>query len=880
MSEAARNHRKIASSIREIVVVPFSRWCAAHESRVSGSQEELLSRTKLHDRQAERARKLRSNYFNKCRLVEDIEEENKLAFQDPASAEASPRPRQTSIPQIKLNENVDSDDEPEPMEIGDETYPPEQVKKIVAHMLTSIPLGETKVPILGTYQNTSSGAEIVEYLQQNLSVSAVSHAERVGQDLITHGFLRLVGNVGNSFANSSKMNYQWRPKSFQWAGVPDKNSLPSRAFSISSRLSESDSQVVGAVGEYLSTWNPLSIQHPNETPSNKLRREAFEADESYKIAVRKLDLLRCQLEESIVSHLKYMERCELDRLRAIKSVILDFSGTIGNVIPSLQSTVDKMLLFQETMQPAGDLRYLIENNRTGGFAPNVQIYENYYNSADEQTFGVDLEARARADKKRVPNIVTSILTFLDNHYPDMEGDEARRSAWLVDVSLEALHRLRGELNTGKPVSFDTLKHYEIPIVVGVLKLYLLELPGMSCVLDLCVANGTDSLVSSHVYEIVKTIYSTPASESSDSTRVSVIVNTLIQLRLDNIATLDALMTHFTRLIDLTSAPESFISALATSLAPCILRPRQENSMTLGEKHSYRLVRDLFAHKDTIFSELKRASAATASQSAMGTYDNQRPRATSTDESNRKVNMEARQRAILAATPGSNVTTIREKSPGPTPRGPGHRRDRSSAGADTRFPILTSPTAADGGGIRGRHSLGSNTRQNLDVPLANGPVAAVNGSSKTAGTHMSETQIGPPAGAHSGNNGTEAAGTPHMGSMTDDQQQPDMSSAPTRSASSANSAATSSIIDSYTTAEEANGTAEKDRNGLNRSTKAGGSGSSRFAAIRRNKPGSQGSLSRVEVNAGESGAEEAEKKPATKPDRRSIGVTLEDKPMDD
>lgn len=34
--------------------------------------------------------------------------------------------------------------------------------------------------------------------------------------------------------------------------------------------------------------------------------------------------------------------------------------------------------------------------------------------AIEQTFGVDLEARARADRKRVPIIVTTILTFLDN----------------------------------------------------------------------------------------------------------------------------------------------------------------------------------------------------------------------------------------------------------------------------------------------------------------------------------------------------------------------------------------------------------------------------------------------------------------------------------
>lgn len=97
-----------------------------------------------------------------------------------------------------------------------------------------------------------------------------------------------------------------------------------------------------------------------------------------------------------------------------KVVILDFSGAISNVIPSIQSTVDNMLLYQETVQPQGDLRYMLESYRTGSFIPRVVTYESYYNSVDEQSFGVDLEARARADRKRVPMIVTGILTYLDH----------------------------------------------------------------------------------------------------------------------------------------------------------------------------------------------------------------------------------------------------------------------------------------------------------------------------------------------------------------------------------------------------------------------------------------------------------------------------------
>ena len=91
-----------------------------------------------------------------------------------------------------------------------------------------------------------------------------------------------------------------------------------------------------------------------------------------------------------------------------------------------------------------------------------------------------MEARARSDKKRVPVIVTTVLTFLDNHYPDLEGDEARRGIWLVDVPLSQTHTLRSEINTGKRFPDDLLEKYDIPIVASVLKLYLLELPGMYC----------------------------------------------------------------------------------------------------------------------------------------------------------------------------------------------------------------------------------------------------------------------------------------------------------------------------------------------------------------------------------------------------------------
>ncbi|KAJ5166676.1 uncharacterized protein N7482_005457 [Penicillium canariense] len=801
MIEAARNHQKIASNIRELVVAPFRRWSDQHEYRVQTSHDNLQSRIKEHTKQVDLVKKLRSQYFNKCRVVEDLEEENKLAFQDPDNS-----PKLKPTPKIVLP-TPEEEPEEDPYEIGDRIYPPEEIKRLLLHMLDNIRLGDAKVAIIGTYQNTSSGAEIVEYIQNNMNATTLAQAERIGQDLADNGFLRLIGNMGNTFANSSKMHYQWRPKVFQITGIPEKKKPLMRVTSVASSEDGSVAESpISSVQEMLAGWNPLNNPHPNESPAEKLRREAYEADERYKAAIRKLDQIRCRLQEEVIDNLRFMEQCELDRLKAIKAVVLDFSGAISNVIPNLQSTVDNMMLYQETIQPLGDLRYLLENYRTGGFVPRVQAYENYYGSVEEQNFGVDLEARARVDRKRVPILVTTILTYLDNTYPDLEGDEARRAIWLHNPPLTQAHQLRNALNNSKVDYREVLPKFEIPIVASVLKLYLLELP--------------DSLVSSQVYEIVKTIYSTTAHETTEEGRIKVLQSTLGQLRLVNIATLDAVMTHFTRLVDLTSADEQYIATLAQILSPCVLRPRTESSLTMDERHSYRLIRDLFAHKDAIFGELKRQSSALGISSTSS-----RPRAISTDESNRRAAMEARQRAI--------VNRSRATSPAPGAR---HRRDRSSgASASTRFPInVTSPRTT----VRAHASLDVPPKSDSPAPAEHSSM--VNTQAVEATTNGTSTDS-PVSAAASVSSGTSSPPLPESGS--DGSPTPTPTPAPTSS--------------------------EFDRR----------SSIPRSAGARYSRKPGLGSISSFPTGAAV-GASESDSKRSSIAESEPKGVTLEDKPMDD
>lgn len=281
------------------------------------------------------------------------------------------------------------------------------------------------------------------------------------------------------------------------------------------------------------------------------------------------------------------------------------------------------------------------------------------------------------------------------------------------------------------------------------------------------------------------------------------------------------MTHFTRLIDLTSAEEQYIATLAQTLSPCVLRPRIESSLTMDERHSYRLIRDLFAHKDSIFGELKRQS------SALGISTSSRPRAISTDESNRRAAMEARQRAI--------VNRSRATSPAPGAR---HRRDRSSGpSAATRFPInVTSPQD------RSRAAA----RASLDVPpKTESPTTAEH--APTVDTH----------GAEAATNGTSTESP--------------------ASAAPSVSSGTTSPPPPPDTASEGSPTPTPTPTPASTSNEFDKRSSVRSVGARYNRKPGLGSISSFSAGAG---GPESDSKRSSLAESEPKGVTLEDKPMDD
>ena len=74
--------------------------------------------------------------------------------------------------------------------------------------------------------------------------------------------------------------------------------------------------------------------------------------------------------------------------------------------------------------------------------------------------------------------ISLMLMSIIVDYPELDGDQARLGIWIHDVPLHKTHSLRNELNGSKVDYSSVLEKYDMDVIASVLKLYLLELPGV------------------------------------------------------------------------------------------------------------------------------------------------------------------------------------------------------------------------------------------------------------------------------------------------------------------------------------------------------------------------------------------------------------------
>ena len=216
-----------------------------------------------------------------------------------------------------------------------------------------------KVPLIGTTPDAHSGEDLVLWFRENLEDigSSLSRAHELCRQLSEElSILRLVGEFGNKFIDSSDAFYAWRPEAFQLdkvqekinAAADEKSESPSETLTqlpksykdrkpngqqglgAAARLSsptlpavpeDSDKRPVngssvptspsrlsrsGTIGSYLTSAYEVAasnvtslnarIAKANASPvdgkANRLRKEADDAELAYRVGVKELDELR------------------------------------------------------------------------------------------------------------------------------------------------------------------------------------------------------------------------------------------------------------------------------------------------------------------------------------------------------------------------------------------------------------------------------------------------------------------------------------------------------------------------------------------------------------------------------------------------------------
>lgn len=378
-------HKTTANAVQSHVLNPLQEFHQDYKRNVSHSKQAVDSMLKQFDGLVKEAEKSRHIYHRKCKDADKAEElavkhaTNNNNVSTALSEEKSITPNTTpplpsSSPQEDTSTTVNTK-----IQLGNQIMPQAELDGLVRRMRQEIAVGDHRVPILGTYKNTSTGEDIAIWLQHNLAQckDSPAMADVVGQQLIQpYNILRLIGQRGNKFMASANSYYQWRV-----AGDEDTSS-------VTSSTTETTYAALGGLMEKIATAPPLLVNNAtaHEEPHKKSRREAEKADQAYRGAVLKLDQMRMAIEEAMFAHLTEMEQVELERIQKLKEFISSFIASMSVVIPQDKLVIEEMMVFQESLKPDQDIQFIVQQYAVASFSPKAILYDNYYHGTSHGNY--------------------------------------------------------------------------------------------------------------------------------------------------------------------------------------------------------------------------------------------------------------------------------------------------------------------------------------------------------------------------------------------------------------------------------------------------------------------------------------------------------------
>ncbi|RCH77709.1 hypothetical protein CU098_004897, partial [Rhizopus stolonifer] len=160
--------RTAASTVTSEVLVPLQDFHEEYKRVISNSKLAIDSMLKQFDGLVKDTEKSRSIYHRKCKEADKAEDPSlKITAPKAVTEEYKKAEEKPSSPLPDANGSVTTG--LPNIQLGNQVMPQPEFDSLIRRMRQEITLRDYKVPILGTYKNTSTGEDIAIWLQQNLA---------------------------------------------------------------------------------------------------------------------------------------------------------------------------------------------------------------------------------------------------------------------------------------------------------------------------------------------------------------------------------------------------------------------------------------------------------------------------------------------------------------------------------------------------------------------------------------------------------------------------------------------------------------------------------------------------------------------------------------
>ncbi|GAA6018642.1 hypothetical protein JCM10207_008991 [Rhodosporidiobolus poonsookiae] len=589
----ARARQALAEDLTRSILHPFSSWSSSHAGRIRSSRSLIESHLAAYEKSKSSADRLKALYDEACRYADAVEDE--LNFSR-ARVEAE-RERGGASP----GGLGATDLPPRPEEI-DRLTPSRQRKPVKGNDSDSDEgVGDDDDDDTLVGRSGATGGSVVAALGRAFSMRRPAPRRRAQS-----------GDGAPGSPREEKVEEE--DEDADEKGQPFKEGVEGLK-----RIVESDEVKKGVEWSRTKFTSLLSrVQGPQSGEDRwiRARKAADEAEDKYKKEVETLDGLRLTLEETLSSHLPYVQRCEADRLKAAASVLKSYHAAVAALPRLVVESHDRVGKALELVRAEKDVRGLVERRRTGPFSPRPILYTSHYAEPPLTTFGIDLrkfdETNADKDAPEPEKVVPPLLQFLLRWIGE-EGaklsDEERRKSWLYETPLSAQHRLRSLLNSPSTLSLpfdslaallsrphpDTGEAVDVPVACSTVKLWLLELEV--------------PVVPFERYDELRALFPTRVGgvDEVDKEEVAKVVGKLPRVHYE---VLKLIVTHLSTLLSSTTTDEPtdvYLQKLSLSLARALLRPKTETALTLSDRFPALLVALLIKHSSSIFPAAEEAA---------------------------------------------------------------------------------------------------------------------------------------------------------------------------------------------------------------------------------------------------------------------------------